>query len=605
MRPLSPQQLTDALNNSERELAAGQAAAVRAAMLGLLQLHPKSGKAHRLLGLASQRLGDPQMAEAALRDAADYERRDPTTLADLGGFYASQDRPREAEKAYRAALALNRLHEGAAAGLARLMLRLGRNKEALQLTTPLVAGPRAGEDAFSAHGQALRALGRDSEATDFLTRAATANPASPYARYRLAGVHSDMGRHSEAEAELRATMERGYDNAEVRVALAHVLQDQDRFDDAEAAYRSAVEIQPDHLGAHADLAELIWMRSGDKGQALAPLDAALAERPTDWSLLFGKWRVLTNAGDKAGAFEAIKAAVELFPAGAVLQTTAARAAGNLGEADKALEYAKAAFAIDPVDSGVRGVLAQAFLGVGDAKAASEVIGSLLAERPDDQFGLAVQAVCWRLLGDDRYAELYDYDRLVKVTELAAPKGWKSVEAYLEDLKPALTALHAFKAHPFGQSVRGGSQAVLRHAQDPTVRAIHEAIGPPIDEWVAGMGKGPDPVRRRNTGKWALNGIWSVRLFSAGFHDDHVHPGGWLSSACYIDLPPIGDEESHAGWLKFGEPGGLTTVPPLVAEKFVEPKPGRLVLFPSYMWHGTVPFTADESRLSVAFDVVPG
>jgi hypothetical protein len=28
------------------------------------------------------------------------------------------------------------------------------------------------------------------------------------------------------------------------------------------------------------------------------------------------------------------------------------------------------------------------------------------------------------------------------------------------------------------------------------------------------------------------------------------------------------------------------------------------LFPSYMWHGTIPFRSDEPRMTVAFDVVP-
>ena len=32
---------------------------------------------------------------------------------------------------------------------------------------------------------------------------------------------------------------------------------------------------------------------------------------------------------------------------------------------------------------------------------------------------------------------------------------------------------------------------------------------------------------------------------------------------------------------------------------------RLALFPSYMWHGTVPFTGAKPRLTFAFDLVPG
>ena len=46
------------------------------------------------------------------------------------------------------------------------------------------------------------------------------------------------------------------------------------------------------------------------------------------------------------------------------------------------------------------------------------------------------------------------------------------------------------------------------------------------------------------------------------------------------------------------------MPVLDAEHFVRPRPGLLALFPSYMWHGTVPFRADERRLTMAFDVVP-
>jgi Putative 2OG-Fe(II) oxygenase len=37
---------------------------------------------------------------------------------------------------------------------------------------------------------------------------------------------------------------------------------------------------------------------------------------------------------------------------------------------------------------------------------------------------------------------------------------------------------------------------------------------------------------------------------------------------------------------------------------VQPAPGRLVLFPSYMWHGTIPFHDAQPRTTIAFDVVP-
>ena len=36
----------------------------------------------------------------------------------------------------------------------------------------------------------------------------------------------------------------------------------------------------------------------------------------------------------------------------------------------------------------------------------------------------------------------------------------------------------------------------------------------------------------------------------------------------------------------------------------QPRPGRLLLFPGYFYHCTVPFISTQRRISIAFDVVP-
>jgi hypothetical protein len=108
-----------------------------------------------------------------------------------------------------------------------------------------------------------------------------------------------------------------------------------------------------------------------------------------------------------------------------------------------------------------------------------------------------------------------------------------------------------------------------------------------------------PLLRVPRGPIRFAGAWSVRLHAGGRHSNHVHPQGWLSSAFYLVLPPdLGQQE--AGLLTLGEPHeqlGLDVGP----TRTVEPKPGRLVLFPSTMWHGTRPFGSGE-RITVAFDV---
>jgi hypothetical protein len=101
---------------------------------------------------------------------------------------------------------------------------------------------------------------------------------------------------------------------------------------------------------------------------------------------------------------------------------------------------------------------------------------------------------------------------------------------------------------------------------------------------------------------AFGPSWSVRLAGGGFHAAHFHPGGILSSACYISLPDdLPGSPEKSGWLEIGRPPpelGLD-LPPLAT---FEPKAGHLVLFPSYLFHGTRPFAGGE-RLTVAFDLV--
>jgi hypothetical protein len=80
--------------------------------------------------------------------------------------------------------------------------------------------------------------------------------------------------------------------------------------------------------------------------------------------------------------------------------------------------------------------------------------------------------------------------------------------------------------------------------------------------------------------------------------------GWISSCYYVAVPDaVKDEAAQQGWIKFGEPS-LEVALKTPIRRTIQPAPGRLVLFPSYMWHGTIPFHDAVARTTIAFDVVP-
>lgn len=428
-----------------------------------------------------------------------------------------------------------------------------------------------------------------------------ANPSAPWALHNVAAALGDLDRNAEAETAARRAFAMGGDAPETWLVLGRALQGQNRFDEAVAAYRAAAARRPNYADALKEIGQLAWMRTGDAARATAEIDAAIRAHPGQPLLRVVKAKLLDYAGDPRGAYAAL-ANGQLDPVG---DLTAAQIAQQF-DPEGALRHAQRAgqagrHAAPPV----RLVMAECLIALSRPAEALEQLAPLRAATPNDQYVIALQATAWRQQGDPRWAALYDYDAFVRPAVIDTPEGWADLPSYLTDLKTTLLGLHRLKTHPVGQSLRGGSQttAALKRSDDPVIRAFFRAIDGPIRRAMAALGQGDDPLLSRNTGDYAIAGSWSVRLRPNGFHVDHVHPQGWLSSACYIDLPASVDGDGREGWIKFGEPA-VRSEPRLEAEHFVKPAPGTLVLFPSYMWHGTVPFGGETDRLTIAFDVIP-
>lgn len=438
--------------------------------------------------------------------------------------------------------------------------------------------------------------------------AVAGNPSDRVAWHNLAAAEGDLGRVAEAEAAARRAIDLGIPAPETRLVRARALQGLHRLDEAQRAFEEAIQLRPAYVEAHRDLAQLLWMRSGDAQAALAPLDRAISAAPAAAGLHWVRALVLEFAGDRAAALAAAHAGLEHAPNDRLLLRQAAHLCIDSGDATRALELAARASRAAPAGSPPElTVTCEALLAAGRIDEADRVATQLVAAAPLDQHSLALQATAWRLRGDSRYRSLCDYDALVDVQRLDVPAGYGSLEAFLAAVAADLEGLHEFRAHPLEQSVRGGSQLHLQPAEvaRPVINALFTSITLAVQRHLARLGRGDDPLRARNTGLFGFSGAWSVRLRSGGHHADHVHPHGWISSACYIALPPgVGTrEDDHAGWLRLGKPA-IPTVPPLQAERYVRPQAGSLVLFPAYMWHGVEPFESGTPRLSVAFDVVP-
>jgi hypothetical protein len=212
---------------------------------------------------------------------------------------------------------------------------------------------------------------------------------------------------------------------------------------------------------------------------------------------------------------------------------------------------------------------------------------------------AYLATAWRMLGDPRsdWLEAPGFVQAIDIEDGAA---------LAEAVAPVLRGLHIAHAAPLGQTVRGGSQTEgqLFLRREPQIKRLREALRRAVEAYAAALPpiEAGHPLLSVPRAPARMHG-WSVRLLAGGLHVNHIHPEGWLSSAFYVNLPqfPAGSTD---GWLAIGEPPKELKLD-LKPYRLIEPKPGRLALFPSYAWHGTLPFETGGERLTVAFDVKTG
>ena len=96
--------------------------------------------------------------------------------------------------------------------------------------------------------------------------------------------------------------------------------------------------------------------------------------------------------------------------------------------------------------------------------------------------------------------------------------------------------------------------------------------------------------------------WHVRLKKEGYQKSHIHPAGWLSGCFYLKIPKT--LKDNQGAIKFTF-AGYDYPEDKALETFIhKPKVFDIALFPSSLFHQTIPFSSQEERHVIAFDLMP-
>jgi tetratricopeptide (TPR) repeat protein len=557
--PVDPAE-TRAYAEAAHLLRSGRLEDVERRLAPLLQAGTQDARLYAVAGFARLRRQDPAGAARVLSRAVELDPAEATYAMAYGDALTGDNRPYEAEAAFRKALALDPGRIIALTGLAEILLRQGRTDAAVNVFADAAAAGRQDHAFLAAFANVLRIARRHDEVLAVQRRAVALYPGSGVAYHNLGASLGDGHDDAPAAAAARRAMELGQTGPATWLVLARALEGLGRTDAAIDAYREVLRQAPTHVEAGRELAQIIWMRTGDVAAAGQHLNELLKAYPNEPTLIGNLAKLHEMAGKSDAAFELLTTAMTREAARTPsMLVQAADLALTLGRADQALSLAREAERLRPQEHRVLISLIDALLATGDAKSAQGVCEQLLARDPDDQMTLARAATAWRLLRDPRCYDLYNYEKYVRAYKIAPPPGWTRLSAYLVDLSAALLRLHGHVQHPFDQSLRGGSQTTLNltATDEPAVKAFFTAIDAPIREHMQRLAADAQGMGRRAAGGYSVVGAWSVFLRPNGFHVDHIHPMGWISSAFYIDLPPEEADDPHAGWIKFGQPGVKT------------------------------------------------
>ena len=440
---------------------------------------------------------------------------------------------------------------------ALLLRALDRRAEALiQLQRAAVLAP---DDGGIGHTLAQTALEAGQSATALFENALRLDPASPVVRL---GMTSARYADGDGMAALEA----------LEVALGH---------------------NPGWYDGHRQFAQLATML-GQPERMLATLRPTIARFPDALDPPLIAAELLLAAGDWSGALELSQQALARAGDDPALSLVQATALDELGQSSAAeLAFSQAG---PPQTAAHACRLIRHALRTGNAHAALKHSQPWLAS-PDATQVWPYVSLAWRLLDDDHSAWFEEQHGLVEQIDFAP--GALDLLA----LANRLRAIHAGSGRFLDQSVRLGTQTdgPLFARIEPEIIAVRNLMCDAMGAHIAGLPardeRHPQLAPRRDRSP-RFSGSWSVRLIDEGFHASHQHPQGWFSAVFYVAVPEglAGSE----GQLSLGGPPielGLNLAP----YQSVAPRPGRLVIFPSTMWHATQPFTTGE-RMTISFDV---
>ena len=384
--------------------------------------------------------------------------------------------------------------------------------------------------------------------------------------------------------------------------LGVIFDNLGKYQKAKECYENAIEINSNYVDAHYNLG-VILQGLGENQKAKECYEKAIEINPNHADAYNNLGNVLQILGENEKAIDSYEKALKINPNYALAHSNLGSA---LGENEKAIDCYKTAKRIDPnINCDV--AFAAAYLKNKNPKNALTLLKTYLKKYPISPRANAYKTIALRGLEKfDEIEELISFSNLVKTINAEILTSENIVE-FNKELRNALIEDPRCREekNTVGWAIRGGTAIRnLFETTNPSILKFEIFLRKAIDYYISNLPDNTEhPFLMSKTKKYTINTCWANLLGPGDFQSSHIHNNGWMSGVYYLDEPEIEPDKKHAGWIEFNRAG--YNLPHFAGEKGIElikPKAGMFIFFPSYVWHGTIPYTHKYNRISISFDI---
>jgi uncharacterized protein (TIGR02466 family) len=413
------------------------------------------------------------------------------------------------------------------------------------------------------------------------------------------------------------------------IALTHL----NRLDEATEVYQQAIKINPDFFEAHGNLGTVL-QRQGKLDAAIASYQAGLKINLQDARGYFNLGTALRDKGDLAAAVNSYKKAIQLFANYTDAHNNLGETLRDQGDMDAAVKSYQAALALNAEHANANYNMGE-FLYL--AKKYDEAIPYFERSQLDDwqtrklyclykaekfdAFKANRDALAGGMPNTSPFLATLSTHYSINFNEADPYSFCKNgldfvyqnsiLDKNSQLLKDLLNDIHnADIAERIQGMLHNGKQSAgnLFKRPEASFRALAELIK---KEFLAYKNKFADAdceLIKSFPAELEFTSSWYVKMQQGGHLSAHIHEIGWISGAVYLAMPTPKDG-SNEGAFEYGTHGD--DYPIFNQQKqqnfpvaHVMPNVGDIVLFPSSLFHRTIPFNSNEQRICIAFDLKP-